>query len=97
MQSLAKYISESQCLSEEMQMDSFDVNGDGYDILDSSKKLRILNFLCDEVLGTEYAIICCDNFFNIIFCFVICIFIFIFIVFSFEIYVLVNDFCIQGF
>ncbi|KAM4114633.1 hypothetical protein ACJW30_04G083400 [Castanea mollissima] len=56
LQSLTKYISESQYLSEEMQMDSFDVNGDGYDILDSSKKLRILNFLCDEVLGTESCI-----------------------------------------
>ncbi|KAK7823139.1 cell division cycle-associated 7-like protein [Quercus suber] len=53
LQSLTKYISESQYLSEEMQMNSFDVNGDGYDILDSSKKLKILNFLCDEVLGTE--------------------------------------------
>ncbi len=52
MQSLTKYVSESQYLLEEMQMDSFDVNGDGYDRLDSSKKLRILNFLCDEVLGT---------------------------------------------
>ncbi|XP_050258099.1 uncharacterized protein LOC126703192 isoform X1 [Quercus robur] len=53
LQSLTKYISETQYLSEEMQMNSFDVNSDGYDILDSSKKLRILNFLCDEVLGTE--------------------------------------------
>ncbi|KAI7739383.1 hypothetical protein M8C21_010726, partial [Ambrosia artemisiifolia] len=34
-------------------MDFIDMIAGGYDDLDSSKKLRLLVFLCDEVLGTE--------------------------------------------
>ncbi|XP_021905575.1 uncharacterized protein LOC110820426 isoform X2 [Carica papaya] len=53
LQALVKYLSESQHPLKELQLDCFDVGGDGYDHLDSSKKLRLLNFLCDEALGTK--------------------------------------------
>ncbi|CAH1421419.1 unnamed protein product [Lactuca virosa] len=37
----------------EKKIDSLDKKSGGYDTLDSSTKLRVLTFLCDEVLGTE--------------------------------------------
>ncbi|KAE8022112.1 hypothetical protein FH972_007943 [Carpinus fangiana] len=49
---LGKCISESQCVLKELHLDCFDRGADEYDNLDFSMKLRILNFLCDEALGT---------------------------------------------
>ncbi|XP_057951740.1 uncharacterized protein LOC131146279 isoform X2 [Malania oleifera] len=52
LEALRKCISESKYPLEELQLDCFDVSDDGYDKLNLSTKLRILNFLCDEALGT---------------------------------------------
>ncbi|PON78195.1 Zinc-finger domain containing protein [Parasponia andersonii] len=52
LQALEKCISESECVSEELSSANFGKRVEGYDSLDFSKKLRILNFLCDEALGT---------------------------------------------
>ncbi|KAI7748992.1 hypothetical protein M8C21_009898 [Ambrosia artemisiifolia] len=43
------------CISESKlkHMDSIDLMASGYDCLESSMKLQLLVFLCDEVLGTE--------------------------------------------
>ncbi|XP_071704333.1 uncharacterized protein [Rutidosis leptorrhynchoides] len=45
------------CVSDSKYMrdtfDCIDKTSGGYDYLDSSMKLKILNFLCDELLGTE--------------------------------------------
>ncbi|XP_062106323.1 uncharacterized protein LOC133817742 [Humulus lupulus] len=51
LQALEKCISESECVSEELSA-CFGKGVKGYAGLDFSKKLRILNFLCDEVLCT---------------------------------------------
>ncbi|XVF12330.1 hypothetical protein REPUB_Repub08aG0107200 [Reevesia pubescens] len=51
LQVLREYISDSQYPLKQLLLDCFDV-GDGYELLDSSKKLGLLNFLCDEALGT---------------------------------------------
>lgn len=48
---LKSCISNSQNILE--NIDCLDKNAGGYDNLDSSTKLRLLLFLCDEVLGTE--------------------------------------------
>ncbi|KAF5479874.1 hypothetical protein F2P56_000659 [Juglans regia] len=52
-QALGNCISESQCASKELRSDCFDRGVDEYDKLDFSMKLKILNFICDEALGTE--------------------------------------------
>ncbi|XP_058091403.1 uncharacterized protein LOC131237579 isoform X2 [Magnolia sinica] len=52
-QALGKCISESQFGSKQFSLDYFNRGVDGYSRLDSSEKLRVLNFLCDEILGTE--------------------------------------------
>ncbi|KAF3443908.1 hypothetical protein FNV43_RR13598 [Rhamnella rubrinervis] len=51
-QALEKHISESKCASKELSSVCFGRDGRGYDVLDFSKKLRLLNFLCDEALCT---------------------------------------------
>ena len=53
LKALGQCISKSQCASKELPSDCFDSGSDGYDELDFSKKLKLLNFLCDEVLCTE--------------------------------------------
>lgn len=40
-------------------MDCVDMDGEGYNNLNSSKKLRLLNFLCDVAFGTVYVVLCC--------------------------------------
>ncbi|XP_059658993.1 uncharacterized protein LOC132305356 [Cornus florida] len=52
LQHLSKFISESQCPSKELLLDSWNVDANGYEELNSSRRLRLLNFLCDEALGT---------------------------------------------
>lgn len=52
-QALGKCISESKCVLKELYSDCFDSGADEYDKLNFSMKLRLLNFLCDEALGTE--------------------------------------------
>ncbi|XWS37674.1 hypothetical protein CRYUN_Cryun19dG0065400 [Craigia yunnanensis] len=49
---LREYICDSQYPLKQPLLDCLDVGDDGYEQLDSSKKLRLLNFLCDEALGT---------------------------------------------
>nr|XP_048328618.1 uncharacterized protein LOC107416538 isoform X2 [Ziziphus jujuba var. spinosa] len=49
---LEKCISESKCLPKELSSLCFGRDGKGYDGLSFSKKLRILNFLCDDALCT---------------------------------------------
>ncbi|XAR51553.1 hypothetical protein NMG60_11006211 [Bertholletia excelsa] len=44
--------SRSQCILKGLKLDSFDWEADNYNSLGSSEKLKILNFLCDEYLGT---------------------------------------------
>ncbi|KAF7820004.1 zinc-finger of monoamine-oxidase A repressor R1 [Senna tora] len=50
---LRNLISESDFVPKELQLDSLEEGPDGYYNLDLSEKLRLLNFLCDEALGTE--------------------------------------------
>ncbi|KAF9610519.1 hypothetical protein IFM89_022799 [Coptis chinensis] len=52
LQALGKCISESECSFDEVPSNCFIRDSSGYYILDSSKKLRLLNFLCDEALCT---------------------------------------------
>ncbi|XP_034673663.1 uncharacterized protein LOC117904943 isoform X2 [Vitis riparia] len=52
LKALSRCISESRFPPRELQLDCVDMDGDGYNKLNSSKKLRLLNFLCDEALGT---------------------------------------------
>ncbi|XP_057973454.1 uncharacterized protein LOC131160792 isoform X2 [Malania oleifera] len=52
LQALGKCVSESQCALKELPLDCFDRGTNGYDKLDFSRKLKLLNFLCDETLGT---------------------------------------------
>ncbi|XP_039044630.1 uncharacterized protein LOC120184162 [Hibiscus syriacus] len=51
-QVLGEYILGSQTLLKQSLLDCLDVSNDRYEKLNSSKKLRLLNFLCDEALGT---------------------------------------------
>ncbi|GFY82895.1 zinc-finger domain of monoamine-oxidase A repressor R1 protein [Actinidia rufa] len=44
--------SRSQCVLKELKLDWFGRQADDYDNLDSSKRLRLLTYLCDEVLCT---------------------------------------------
>ncbi|KAK2663595.1 hypothetical protein Ddye_002169 [Dipteronia dyeriana] len=52
LQAIIKYVSESHFSLEELHVGCFKMGDYGYDQLDCSKKLKLLNFLCDEVLGT---------------------------------------------
>ncbi|EOY04235.1 Zinc-finger domain of monoamine-oxidase A repressor R1 protein, putative isoform 3 [Theobroma cacao] len=49
---LGQCVSESQCALEEVPSNFFDKGVDAYNMLDSSTKLKLLNFLCDEALCT---------------------------------------------
>ncbi|XP_078439599.1 uncharacterized protein LOC144709826 isoform X2 [Wolffia australiana] len=51
---LQKCLDESH-LSGDLNLESINKYTSGYSSLDSSKKLKILNFLCDELLGTREA------------------------------------------
>ncbi|XP_022759236.1 uncharacterized protein LOC111305737 isoform X2 [Durio zibethinus] len=51
-QALGQCVSESQCALEEVPFDFYDNGVDAYNMLDSSLKLKLLNFLCDEALCT---------------------------------------------
>lgn len=53
LQAIGKYLSDSKCPFEDFPLGCLDKGADGYDELDLSKKLRLLNFLCDEALSTE--------------------------------------------
>ncbi|KAG8384066.1 hypothetical protein BUALT_Bualt04G0079400 [Buddleja alternifolia] len=57
---LKKSLSESQSVLKAQELDSLETVVD-YETLDASKKLRILNFLCDEVLQTEKVRTWIDN------------------------------------
>ncbi|XP_050378453.1 uncharacterized protein LOC126795722 [Argentina anserina] len=50
---LSCYFSESQLLLKELPSDLFSKGVEGYNSLDFSQKLRVLNFLCDEALDTN--------------------------------------------
>ncbi|KAJ4972521.1 hypothetical protein NE237_005695 [Protea cynaroides] len=52
LKALGKCISESHYALRDLPTGCFDRVGDSYDRLESSQKLRVLNFLCDETLGT---------------------------------------------
>ncbi|KAI9173682.1 hypothetical protein LWI28_004800 [Acer negundo] len=52
LQAIIKYVSESHFSLEELHVGCFKMGDYGYDQLDCSKKLKLLNFLCDEALGT---------------------------------------------
>ncbi|KAF8389793.1 hypothetical protein HHK36_024312 [Tetracentron sinense] len=52
LQALGKCISKSRWALKELPSDCLGRVGDEYNNLDSSKRLRLLNFLCDEALGT---------------------------------------------
>ncbi|CDP02794.1 unnamed protein product [Coffea canephora] len=49
---LTECISESGSISKSLDLNGLDKGANGYENLNSSKKLIILNLLCDEVLGT---------------------------------------------
>ncbi|KAL5739416.1 hypothetical protein ACOSQ2_028596 [Xanthoceras sorbifolium] len=51
LQALWKCVSESKCPLNDIPSHCFD-SGDGYDMLDCTRKLKLLNFLCDEALST---------------------------------------------
>ncbi|XP_031255872.1 uncharacterized protein LOC116113852 isoform X1 [Pistacia vera] len=53
LQALRKCVSESKCVLNDIPSDCFGDGDDGYDKLDNLKKLKLLNFLCDEALGTR--------------------------------------------
>ncbi|KAK1269722.1 hypothetical protein QJS04_geneDACA018491 [Acorus gramineus] len=50
---LGKCITDAEYPPKDVPMDFLEGGAAGYDKLDSSMKLRILNFLCDETLGTQ--------------------------------------------
>ncbi|GMP28448.1 hypothetical protein CsSME_00003987 [Camellia sinensis var. sinensis] len=50
--SLQNCTSRSPCILKQLKLDRFGGEADDYDSLDSSEKLRLLNFLCDEFLCT---------------------------------------------
>lgn len=49
---LGQCLSESRCAPKELPSDTFPEDVDGYNMMDSSLKLKLLNFLCDEALNT---------------------------------------------
>jgi len=51
-QTLRRCIEESECTLEELPLEFLDRGASGYDNLEPSEKLKILNFLCDEILVT---------------------------------------------
>lgn len=51
LKALGECLSESQCASDELLSD-INKGVDGYNMLNTSKKLKLLNFLCDEALST---------------------------------------------
>ncbi|KAI8541812.1 hypothetical protein RHMOL_Rhmol08G0091200 [Rhododendron molle] len=51
---LQKCASRSQSVLKKLKLDLFGQEADDYDSLDSSQRLRLLVFLCDEVLCTEH-------------------------------------------
>ncbi|KAK9683237.1 hypothetical protein RND81_10G125600 [Saponaria officinalis] len=51
--SLKSCLNEAQLAPEDIPEDWFDKGRDRYELLDSSQKLRLLTFLCDEALSTE--------------------------------------------
>ncbi|MQL76019.1 hypothetical protein Taro_008401, partial [Colocasia esculenta] len=53
LKALKKCITESPCRFEGLPVDWIKKGAIGYILLDSSEKLRLLNFICDELLGTE--------------------------------------------
>lgn len=53
LQALGKCISESQCCLRKLSLEFLNNGLVGYDNLDVSGKLNVLNFLCDETLNTE--------------------------------------------
>ncbi|XP_072961193.1 uncharacterized protein [Typha angustifolia] len=52
-EALGKFIGESQFLLKELPLTCFNKGLEGYNNLDPSRKLSVLNFLCDETLCTE--------------------------------------------
>ncbi|CAK7353776.1 unnamed protein product [Dovyalis caffra] len=52
-QALGKCVSECLFISNEIPSDCFGSGNEGYDKLNSSEKLRLLNSLCDEALNTK--------------------------------------------
>ncbi|KAJ0989202.1 hypothetical protein J5N97_007558 [Dioscorea zingiberensis] len=53
LQDLGKCITQSHCTARVLHLDCHDWDSIDYDNLESSEKLKILNFLCDETLGTD--------------------------------------------
>ncbi|CAA7397646.1 unnamed protein product [Spirodela intermedia] len=53
LKALQKCVAEAQFDLDDLDLDSVTKCTAGYATLDSSKKLRLLNFLCDELLGTK--------------------------------------------
>ncbi|XP_044467323.1 uncharacterized protein LOC123197205 isoform X2 [Mangifera indica] len=49
---LRKCVTDSKCVLNDIPSDCFNGGDDGYDKLDNVKKLKLLNFLCDEALGS---------------------------------------------
>ncbi|PSS30575.1 Cell division cycle-associated 7-like protein [Actinidia chinensis var. chinensis] len=52
---LQNCVSRSQCMFQILKLEQFGWEADDYESLDSSKKLRLLNLLCDEFLCTAKA------------------------------------------
>ncbi|KAJ6862228.1 hypothetical protein NC652_039152 [Populus alba x Populus x berolinensis] len=52
-QALRKSVSKCHFLSKELPPNCFDWGNEGYDKLNSSEKLRLLNLICDEALNTK--------------------------------------------
>ncbi|KAI9378021.1 hypothetical protein POPTR_018G024400v4 [Populus trichocarpa] len=52
-QALRKSVSKCHFLSKELPSNCFDWGNEGYDKLNSSEKLRLLNLICDEALNTK--------------------------------------------
>ena len=52
-QAVGRLIGESGYPLEELSLDCLNEGLLGYESLDLSKKLRVLNFLCDEAVGSE--------------------------------------------
>lgn len=52
LQALRECVSASKVVFKDSSMDSFARTGYGYEQLDTSKKLRLMTFLCDETLNT---------------------------------------------
>ncbi|XP_074308282.1 uncharacterized protein LOC141643143 [Silene latifolia] len=50
--SLSRYLANAALAPEDIPEDWFDKGSDRYELLDSSQKLRLLTFLCDETLST---------------------------------------------